>query len=383
MGSALAAGQALGALGTDTGGSIRIPAAFCGVTGHKPTYGLVGRGGVVPLSLTLDHAGPMTRTVEDCALMLSVLAGPDDRDYDSAGRESEDYAAALRNDLAGVRLAVVPSLVEDCQPAVFANFERSLEVLRGLGADIGEVEPLAGLADDWRALISSILTVEGASYIEPVLRARPEAIGQWVRSRFEAALETPVAKYARALEARKQVQQRYEKGLDRFDAYVLPTSPRTAEPIAEDPNNESPPPNTFRNTSVFDQTHQPSISGAQRLRRRGPPDRPHDLRPPVRGRSRARHRARVPAGHRFPPAASRAVTRSPFVLPEPLPFVLSLSKDSDGARRRRRVAWLRQADHSTTRKGGSARTEVASRTVPFPFVLSLSKDASARSARSA
>src|SRR5690606_32760873 len=124
---------ALGGLGTDTGGSIRIPAAFCGITGHKPTYGLVGRGGVVPLSLTLDHAGPMARTVEDCALMLSVLAGPDDRDYDSAGRESEDYVSALRTDRAGVRLAVVPSLVEDCQPAVAANFVRSLGVLGGLG----------------------------------------------------------------------------------------------------------------------------------------------------------------------------------------------------------------------------------------------------------
>ncbi len=83
-GAALAAGQALGALGTDTGGSIRIPAAFCGISGHKPTYGLVGRGGVMPLSWTLDHAGPMARTIEDCALLLNVLAGPDPRDLDNA-----------------------------------------------------------------------------------------------------------------------------------------------------------------------------------------------------------------------------------------------------------------------------------------------------------
>ena len=83
-GAALAAGQTLGALGTDTGGSIRIPAAFCGVTGHKPSYGLVGRGGVVPLALTLDHAGPMARTALDCALMLEILAGHDQRDAGSA-----------------------------------------------------------------------------------------------------------------------------------------------------------------------------------------------------------------------------------------------------------------------------------------------------------
>jgi aspartyl-tRNA(Asn)/glutamyl-tRNA(Gln) amidotransferase subunit A len=143
---------------------------------------------------------------------------------------------------------------------VAANFARSLEVLRGLGAHIGEVEPLAGIADDWRGLIATLLTVEGATYIEPVLRSRPQAIGAFVRGRFEAALETPVAQYVRALEFRKQVQHRYEAALDGFDAYVLPTSVRTAEPIAEDPNNESPPPDTFRNTSVFDHSHQPSIS---------------------------------------------------------------------------------------------------------------------------
>ncbi len=259
-GAALAAGQALGALGTDTGGSIRIPAAFCGVTGHKPTYGLVGRGGVVPLSLTLDHAGPMARTVEDCALMLAVLAGPDDRDHDSAGRESEDYAAALRTDLAGVRLAIVPSLLEGCRPPVAANFDRSLEVLRGLGAEIDEVEPLAGVADDWRGLVANLLTVEGATYIEPVLESRPQAIGASVRSRFQQALTTPVALYVRALEFRKQVQARFEAALEGFDAYALPTCPHTAEPIADDPDAESPPSDKFRNTSVFDHTHQPSIS---------------------------------------------------------------------------------------------------------------------------
>src|SRR5690606_40673324 len=79
-GSALASGQALGALGTDTGGSIRIPAAFCGITGHKPTYGLVSRAGVIPLSHTLDHAGPMARSAYDCALLLNALRGYDARD---------------------------------------------------------------------------------------------------------------------------------------------------------------------------------------------------------------------------------------------------------------------------------------------------------------
>src|SRR5690606_22836895 len=120
-GAALAARQALGALGTDTGGSIRIPAAFCGVTGHKPTYGLVGRSGVIPLSHTLDHAGPMARTALDCALLLNVLQGYDPADLDSVERPFVDFAAGLERDreaslaegVRGRRFAVVTSMLAD------------------------------------------------------------------------------------------------------------------------------------------------------------------------------------------------------------------------------------------------------------------------------
>jgi aspartyl-tRNA(Asn)/glutamyl-tRNA(Gln) amidotransferase subunit A len=270
-GAALAGGQALGALGTDTGGSIRIPAAFCGITGHKPTYGLVGRGGVIPLSLTLDHAGPMARSVEDCALMLNVLAGPDPRDHGSAmkpraERDQEtgsdgDYTAGLDGGIAGLRLAVVPSLVEGCTDDVLAAFERSLDVLRGLGATIERAEPMAGL-DTWRSQTASIIVVEGASYIEPILRGTPLAIGELVRTRMSRGLEIPATVYARALEARKDIEARYERALAEggFDAYVLPTSPITAEPIGEDAHTEAEPALKFRNTSVFDNTHQPSVS---------------------------------------------------------------------------------------------------------------------------
>ncbi|MSP21435.1 MAG: amidase [Dehalococcoidia bacterium] len=182
--AALAAGQTLGAMGTDTGGSIRIPAAFCGVTGHKPTYGIVGRGGIVPLSLTLDHAGPMARTVEDCAILLGVLAGSDPRDIDSANHPAEAYVNGPAIPVRGLRLAVIPSLVEGCEPAVLANFESSLEVLHGLGIEVGEAEPVAGFADDWRGLVTSLLAVEAASYIDGVLAKRPHSIGEPVRSRL-------------------------------------------------------------------------------------------------------------------------------------------------------------------------------------------------------
>jgi len=259
-GSALAGGQALGALGTDTGGSIRIPAAFCGVTGHKPTYGLVGRGGVMPLSLTLDHAGPMARSAEDCALMLRVLAGPDPLDHDSAMREGEDYAAQLGAGVAGLRLAVIPSLVEDCAEDVAENFERALDTLRSLGATIDRREPMAGYPD-WRQVLGPVLVAEGATHNETILRQWPQTIGEPVRTRMLRGLEVPATAYVRGLEMRKVVEARFEATLaEGFDAYVVPTSPQTAEPIGEDPHTEAAPPFKFRNTYVFDCTHQPSIS---------------------------------------------------------------------------------------------------------------------------
>ncbi|MCC6236057.1 MAG: amidase [Dehalococcoidia bacterium] len=259
-GAALAAGQALGALGTDTGGSIRIPAAFCSVTGHKPTYGLVGRGGVVPLSLTLDHAGPMARSAEDCALLLDVLAGHDERDADSVDRPAARSFDALTADVRGLRLAIVPSLLEGCDAVVLRNFEASLEVLAGLGVEVGECEPLAGFAGDWRGMVGPILSVEAASYIDDVLARRPGAIGEPVRNRLLAALEVRAVEYAKALETRKRVERAYEAALGRFDAYVLPTSPMVPDEIANDPAAEPATPLKFRNTSVFDHSHQPALS---------------------------------------------------------------------------------------------------------------------------
>ena len=256
-GAAVASGQSLGALGSDTGGSIRIPAAFCSITGHKPSYGLVGRGGVLPLSLTLDHAGPMARTAEDCAIMLGAIAGPDPRDHDSANRDAEDYTAALAQGIDGMRFAVIPSLVEGCADAVLQNFEHSLELLRELGATIERREPIQG-EDNWRARVGAIITAEAGTYNEIALQGTGVAEPQ--RRRMLAGLETPVASYIRALEFRKQVEAAYESHLVGIDAYVTPTTPMVPEPIADDPTEEPRLHLKFRNTAVFDNTHQPSIS---------------------------------------------------------------------------------------------------------------------------
>ena len=256
-GAAVASGQSLGALGSDTAGSIRIPAAFCGITGIKPTYGLVGRGGILPLALTLDHAGPMARTAEGCALMLQVLAGPDPRDFDSANREADDYPGGLAAGTSGMRFAVIPSLLEGSSDAVLEAFERSLDMLRDLGATIERREPMAG-QDNWRARVASLILAEAGTHNEEALKGN--AVAEPQRRRMIRGQETPVVEYIRALEFRKAIEAAYEAGLGGLDAYLAPTSPITAEPIVEDPASEQPPPAKFRNTSVFDYTHQPSIS---------------------------------------------------------------------------------------------------------------------------
>src|SRR5262245_58213600 len=139
-GAALAAGLTVGALGSDTGGSIRGPAAFCGIVGLKPTYGRVSRAGVVTLSWTLDHTGPMTRTVEDCALMLQALAGHDPADPASSREPVPDYTAGLRSGARGLRVGIPRDyFFSDAKPEVSEAFESAMQTLRGLGAEVREV----------------------------------------------------------------------------------------------------------------------------------------------------------------------------------------------------------------------------------------------------
>jgi aspartyl-tRNA(Asn)/glutamyl-tRNA(Gln) amidotransferase subunit A len=252
-GSALAAGQCLGALGTDTAGSIRMPAAFCGITGHKPTYGMVSRAGVHPLSQTLDHPGPMTRSAYDAALMLDTLAGFDPNDPDMVQRPATSYAAGIRDGIAGMRFAVVPSLVESCNPDVYANFEASLRVLEGVGATLSEVEPCAGL-QEWRGI--GIASIEAANIAKPLIDRDPNGVSPEIKGRTEAGLRFTTGEYIRLLELRKVVERRFEAALHDVDAIVLPTTPMTAERI----DDTTSYPDKFRYTAVFDLTHQPAIS---------------------------------------------------------------------------------------------------------------------------
>ena len=186
-GAAVAAGLAMAAMGTDTGGSIRGPASWCGIAGHKPTYGYLSRRGILPLSFSLDHAGPMCWTSEDCALMMQVLAGYDPLDAGSANVSVPDFAAALSGGLTGLKIAVPRNFFETdvtCEPEVLAAFNASMDVFQSLGATITDIKlPSLGLFTDVNSLITA---AEAYAIHGDWLRKSPELYGERGRLRMMA-----------------------------------------------------------------------------------------------------------------------------------------------------------------------------------------------------
>jgi len=281
-GAALASGQVSLALGTDTGGSVRIPSAFCGVTGHKPTYGLVGKSGIIPLSKTLDHPGPMARSAFDCALLLNQMTGRDINDPDNINfNSSTDFTQNIEKDVQGITLAIIPSLLVDSELGVTQSFTKSIAVLEQMGVNITEIEPTKNNELNTKDIrrydseiawgeplpaiirnLSPILLSEGSTYIENILRTEPHLIGQAVRERMMRGIDISVHDYIRALDWRKEIESRFENCLlhSTIDGYIVPTSPQVAEPITNDPHVGIEPAVKFRNTSVFNHTRQPSIS---------------------------------------------------------------------------------------------------------------------------
>jgi aspartyl-tRNA(Asn)/glutamyl-tRNA(Gln) amidotransferase subunit A len=230
-GVAVAAQLAAGALGTDTGGSVRIPAALCGIVGLKPTYGRVSRAGVIPLAWSLDHVGPMTRTVADAALLLHVLAGRDPADPSTADVPVPDYRRALTGDIRGLRLGLPRALFFDhLDPEVRAAVESAALSLQGLGASVEEVSlprmPHAAPAS------FAIIAAEAAAYHEPYLRHRAADYGADVRARLTAGQFVLATQYLKAQRARRVVRADVDAALTRVDAFLLPTTPIPAPPLA-------------------------------------------------------------------------------------------------------------------------------------------------------
>jgi len=255
-GAALAAGLTIGALGTDTGGSIRLPAAFSGIAGLKPTYGRVSRAGILPLAWTLDHAGPMARSVEDCAYLLQALAGHDPADPTSSRASVPDYVAALTPDVRGVRIGVPRAyFLEDLDPDMEAAFADALTVLQELGATIRTVEiPSIEVAS--AGLL--IMLVEAFAYHEPNLRATPERYGDVLREKFLAGALFTGAEYVQAQRLRRRLCAEIDEILMTVDVLATPTArgPATAFTVVLDPTFGFP----RYNTLPFNLTGQPALA---------------------------------------------------------------------------------------------------------------------------
>jgi aspartyl-tRNA(Asn)/glutamyl-tRNA(Gln) amidotransferase subunit A len=220
-GASVAAGLAPGSLGSDTGGSIRNPAALCGLVGLKPTYGLVSRSGVYTNSFSYDHAGPMTWTVEDCAIMLQAIAGHDPKDPASAARSVPDFRAELSAGVKGLRIGVLRHLYEDDIPVATplkAALEDAYDVLRGLGAVIEEVRIRP--ASDYHAVKITGAESELFAVHEPVLRARLNDFGADFLGRALGALLITGPDYMQASRQRRVMIAEMAPLYARYDVLV-------------------------------------------------------------------------------------------------------------------------------------------------------------------
>jgi aspartyl-tRNA(Asn)/glutamyl-tRNA(Gln) amidotransferase subunit A len=221
---AVAAGLAPMSLGTDTGGSIRSPAAACGVAGLKPTYGRVSRQGIVPNCFSHDHAGPLAWTSRDVALIMAVIGGQDPRDPGLAAREVPDYVAALTGNVAGLAIGVPWRWLEDelpLSPATRAAFDAALGVFRRLGAHIREVSLPPVL--DYHATMKVIAVSELFAIHGQDLRTRLELFGESLRYRIIAGGLVRAEEYLLALRSRTDLARATQDALAKVDVIMLPT----------------------------------------------------------------------------------------------------------------------------------------------------------------
>lgn len=226
-GAATAAGQCTLTMGTDTGGSIRIPAGLCGIVGLKPTYGRLSRYGITPLSWSLDHAGPMVRSVEDAALVMNALSGHDAQDPASAKAPVPDFTKALTGDIRGLRVGVPREFFQvPLDPQVEEAVRKAIEVLEELGATITEVSwPMFHQA---AAISSVILMSEATAYHRDLLLRRGTEFAPSVRLRIEAGLFFSASDYVKAQQARTLFNRQSLDLMRQVDVLAGPTLPVTA-----------------------------------------------------------------------------------------------------------------------------------------------------------
>ncbi|MBS0639482.1 MAG: amidase, partial [Proteobacteria bacterium] len=228
-GAAVASGMILCGIGTDTGGSIRGPAALCGIAGIKPTYGLVSRAGVAPAAFSLDHIGPMAWTAEDCAMMLQVLAGPDPADPASAKQPVPNYTALLGNSLKGVRIGVIRHFHETdlkVAPAVQTGIDDAVKLFRDHGAVVSDVtlSPL----QDWHACGSLISITERAAAYEEWARTRLGDFSDRVQRRLMLGAFVSGVDYVQAVRRRRELRAELQAAMAELDVVITAGAPGEA-----------------------------------------------------------------------------------------------------------------------------------------------------------
>ncbi len=253
---AVAAGLCYGALGSDTAGSVRLPASDCGVAGLKPTYGLVSIRGVVPLSWSLDHVGPLARTVADTAALLQVVAGYDEQDTTSEQMSVPDYEKALPAKVSSLRIGTPRDFFfADLDPEIDAAIKEALSVLSKLTAGIRDV-PLP--ANNMESLRDVVRAAEAYAYHREYVAKTPELYQPLILKRIQAGANVTTPAYIQGRRDLAEVRRKAEKWIEGVDVLVTPTLPITT-PTISDPHADDILP-AVRNTSPFDVNGWPAIS---------------------------------------------------------------------------------------------------------------------------
>jgi len=224
--ASVAASMALFTLGTDTGGSVRIPAACCGVVGLKPTFGRISVYGVYPLCWSLDHVGIFAKRVRDAAYVLKAIAGNDPRDVASASEEVPDYTTSLTGEIRGVRIGLLRNYYyEILDGEVRAKVDEAVKTLAELGAQVEEIS-IPHLEEGAAAAII-ILSTEAASSLEEFHHTRPD-LGTDIRGRLDLGVLFPATAYIKAQRVRRYLQESFREAFKKVDVLVTPTLPITA-----------------------------------------------------------------------------------------------------------------------------------------------------------
>jgi aspartyl-tRNA(Asn)/glutamyl-tRNA(Gln) amidotransferase subunit A len=257
-GAQVAAGLAALSVGSDNGGSVRIPAALCGIVGLKPTHGRISMAGMFPRAYTFDHPGPLTRTVEDCAIALQALAGHEG-DGTTIAKPVPDYRAGLKTPAKGLRVGVDREFVRVGQPPVRDAFDAALRKLETLGLSVREVH--VPPAEEMNALFGPLFFPEWGAAHEPWLRSHPQEYPDAWAAR--SALLIPAVEYIKASRKRRLVQLEYARATREVDVFASPTYPIDRRPFGDYPvvdGKQLTFDDALRYTMPFDLLGLPAIS---------------------------------------------------------------------------------------------------------------------------